>query len=347
MYSVHISDVRTFRTCRRRWNWSSRLRENLESIVPYPPFFTGKAVHAALELYYRDKENFESTLQKYFKQEEANLAKLGKLWPAEVEKLVAQIALIEGVMEHYVLWQAQDETYYADKNLEYHGMEIDFTVPFMPDANFEGRLDGLVKHIPTGEYWIWETKTAGSITSLVESLPNDEQSTMYLWAARQIYDFPIKGVLYNILRKKSPSAPRLLTSGLLSKAQNVDTTSFFYREVIKEIHPDWSDETIEEMYGDILQNHRERDMTFFMRFPVYRTEDEINMVVDNIKATAVEMINPDTVVYPCPSMFTCKGCTFRSACLTMNSLGNYRALLESEYQLRQSHTSMREEENDD
>lgn len=346
-HSIHISDVRTFRTCRRRWHWSSRLRENLESIVPYPPFFTGKAIHAALEFYYRDKDNFDATLQKYFEREERNLAKLGELWPGEVEKVREQISLIEGLMEHYILWQEQDETKYADRNLEFIDMEVDFSVPLMPDVNYDGRLDGLVRHKETGEYWIWEAKTTRTVEDLTTTLPNDEQSSMYLWAARQMYDFPIRGVLYNIMRKKTPMVPRTLQGGMLSKAKSIDTSTFYYRYCVREIFPDWSDETIDEMYGDILEELREKDSKFFLRFPLYRTEDEIDMVVDYIRATAKEMLDPDIALYPSPGWMTCKMCTFRSPCLTMNSSGNYQALLNAEYQVRESHVSMRSEDDDE
>jgi len=348
--SIHISDVRSFRSCRRKWFWSSRLGENLEPIVPYPPFFTGKAIHAALEFFYRDRDNFEKTLQAYFKQEEENLEQLGTLWPEEVEKLQEQVSLIEGIIDNYVKWQAQDETLFSDKNLEFVDMEVSFTVPLdiAGELVYEGRLDGLVKHIPTGEYYIWEAKTARSVQELIDTLPNDEQSTMYLWAARQIYDFPIKGVLYNIMRKKEPSVPRKLQSGLLSTAKSIDTTSYFYRSVVKIVHPDWSDETIDEFYSDIIETLRlEKDNKFFTRFPVYRNPDEIARVVENIHATAKEMTDPSTALYPSPGWMTCRMCTFRSACLTLNAGGNYRDLLNAEFQKRQSHESMRHLEDSD
>lgn len=344
MYSIHISDVRSFRACRRQWNWSSRLRNNLESVVPYPPFFTGKAIHAALEFFYQDKETFYETLDKYFKKERENLEQLGELWPHEVEKIQEQIDLIEGMIDHYVLWQNADESKYSDRNLEFIDMEIDFSVPFIPSANYEGRLDGLVRQKETGEYFIWETKTAMSIESLLKGLVLDEQSTMYLWAARQIFDFPIKGVLYNILRKKSPTAPRLLQSGLLSAAKSLDSTTYHFMHVIRAVHPDWEQDTIDEFYGDFLAYLQANNSRYFMRYPVYKTEFEIDGVVDNIKATAFEMLNPEIAVYPNPGWSTCQFCTFKSPCVALSMEGNYKALLESEYQVRQSHTSMRSED---
>jgi len=317
-------------------------------VIPYPPFFTGKAIHAALEFFYRDRKNFRSTLDQYFKEEELNLAKLGKLWPDEVKKVQEQVDLIEGMIDHYILWQENDTSKYCDDNLEFIDMEID-VVAELPNAGglrYEGRLDGMIKHKPTGKYFIWEAKTARSIQQLLDSLPTDEQSTMYLWAARQTFDYPIEGVLYNVMRKKVPTYPNMTQSGL-SKAKNVDCTSYFYRACVQDMYPDWDDETIDEMYGDIIETLRQKDPTFFVRFPVYRTPYEISMVLSSVSATARDMLNPDLEIYPAPGWGTCTFCRFKSPCVTMHMGGNYKALLDAEFQKRESHKSMRSEDSDD
>ena len=349
--AVHISDIRSFRSCRRRWDWTSGLRGNLESIAPYPPFFTGRAVHSALEMYYQDKDTFEVTLQEYFKREEENLAKLGALWPQEVEQIAEQIDLIQGIMEHYTIWQSRDTTKFSDRNLEFVDMEIDFEVPLFIEQQgnpvmFAGRMDGLVKHTPTGEYWIWEAKTTRSIQELLNSLANDEQSGMYLWAARHLYpDLPIKGVLYNIMRKKAAMTPKMLNNGGLSKSVSIDTTSYYFRHCVKQIFGWELDETVEEEYGDFLQDLEKNDTKFFMRYPVYRSQTELDNLVRGIRDTAKEMLDPKIAVYPCPSWNTCNFCSFRSPCITMNAGGNYESLLGAEYQVRESQTSMRSDDN--
>lgn len=349
--AIHISDVRAFRSCRRKWSWSSRLKEDMEPIAPYPPFFTGKAIHAALEFYHQDKISFDETLREYFKREQENLAKLGALWPTEVAQVEEQIGLIEGIVDHYVAWQQQDTMMYSDKNLEFILMEEPFSVELMPGVMFEGRMDGLVKHIPTGKYWIWETKTTRSIKELTDTLSNDEQSGAYLWAAREWFkdklETPVAGVLYNIIRKKVPAVPRVLQSGGLSKATSMDTTSFWYKYCVQSIFSDWSDETIEEEYGDIIEALHEKNLTFFMRLPIFRSDYELDMLMDNIRATAKEMLNPDIALYPSPAWNTCTFCQFKSPCLTMNAGGNYRVLLEADYQKREGHESMRKDNDDE
>lgn len=348
--SIHISDVRTFRQCRRRWAWSSPLRQNLEPVVPYVPFFTGRAVHAALEFYYRDGTPFSESLDRYLHSEEVNMMQLGELWPQEALAFEEQVQLIRDILNHYGLWQEQDDKTYCDKNLEFITLETAFDIP-MPTMTgrasralrLGGRFDGVVKHIPTGTYWIWETKTTRSVSELTRSLQNDEQCGTYMYAASKALHVPIVGVLYNIIRKKPPSEPAIISNGGLSKNRNVDTTSFGYIHSIRKLYPDWSDETIMEMYGDVLASLMENEQKFFMRYPVYRSEQEITLLMEGIYQTAREMVSPRTALYPAPSWMNCNFCAFRAPCLTLNAGGDYNVLLNEEYQVRQSALSMRKE----
>lgn len=344
MTSIHISDIRTFRSCRRKWEWSSPLKQNLEPQVPYIPFFTGKALHAALEYYYRDAVPFNETVDKYLASEEANMEELTQLWDSEKESFEEQVELIRDMIDHYAMWQLQDTRKYADRNLEFIALEQGFEIPLpgMPaDVTLGGRFDGVVRHRETGEYWIWETKTSRSILELTKSLSNDEQCGVYMYAASQMLDVPIAGVLYNIIRKKAPTIPNTLQSGAISKAKNIDTTSFVYRSTILEHFPDWSEETIQEEYGDILRTLLDNDSKYFLRYPVYRSKTELKNLMENVLATAKEMVNPDLALYPAPSWNSCSFCQFRSPCLAKNAGGDFQVLLDGEYVHRKHNISMR------
>jgi len=237
---------------------------------------------------------------------------------------------------------------YSDRYLEFISLETEFDI-YMPtpgkrvakNMRLGGRFDGVVRHTTTGEYWIWECKTARSVQELINSLANDEQSGAYIYAASKKLGVPIKGVLYNVLRKKAPTPPGFLQNGTLSKATKLDCTDFYYKAAILENFPDYSDDTIEGMYGDILAALHEKEQQFFIRFPVYRTPYEIQGLMENIFWTAKEMIKPTTKIYPAPSWLNCQMCHFKSPCLTMNAGGDYEVLLEAEYQLRASTHSIR------
>ena len=347
MTEIHISDIRQFRQCRRAWDWGSRFRRNLEPAVPYPPFYTGRLIHSALEHYYRDGTPLLDTLTAELKGAATNL------WPQEVLTFDEQEALMHNILLHYDMWIALDKKMYSDANLEFISLEREFRVPLPTPSGrrakglmLGGRFDGIVRHKGTGEYWIWETKTTRSIKELVSSLAHDEQCGVYMYAASKALGVPVVGVLYNIIRKKAPTRPAVLKSGLLSKAVNVDTTAFFYLNCIREMYPDWTAETIAEFFGDTLGALVSNESKFFMRYPVYRSTIEIKNLMRGIYYTAREMKRKSLYLYPSPGWLACTFCAFKSPCLTMNTGGDYEVLLREEYQPREQFTLLEEEDDD-
>jgi hypothetical protein len=298
-----------------------------------------------LEHYYRDNIPVLDTLESELQGAATNL------WPQEVITFDEQEALMHNMLMHYSLWVSLDKKMYSDHNLEFVSLEQSFEIPLPTPSgraskklSLGGRFDGVVLHKPTGEYWIWETKTTRSVQELVKSLANDEQCGVYMYAASKMLGVPIKGVLYNIIRKKAPTKPAVLQSGLLSKASNVDCTAFFYFNSIKELYPDWTIETIDEFFGDILTSLQANEQKFFMRYPVYRSPIEIHNLMQGIYYTATEMVRPTLRLYPSPSWLTCTFCAFKSPCLTMNMGGDYEVLLREEYQSRNQPEPLDEEE---
>lgn len=345
---IHISDVRTFRQCRRRWEWSSGLKRNLEPYVTYAPFFTGRGIHESLEKHYQAGEDIIQAFVDFVARERLLMSEQGTLWPQEETTFEEQVTLAFNMLQHYKAWQQNDTKKYSDRNLEFLELEYPFNVeaPYPNQAyRIAGRFDGLVYNKLTDEYWIWETKTTRSVSELMGSLTNDEQSALYMYAARQVFDVPITGVLYNIIRKKAPAHPRMLQSGLLSKAA-IDATRYSYLADIKEAYPTWDDDTIEEYFGDILASLDENEQKYFIRWPIYKSDLQIRNVMEGVHATALEMLNPETPLYPAPGWLMCNFCLFKSPCHTKDIGGDYELLLDEEYRTRIAHGAEIEVSND-
>ena len=49
---LRTSDRLAFKHCRRKWDWTSHLRNNLQTIVTADPLWTGSGMHYALEDYH-------------------------------------------------------------------------------------------------------------------------------------------------------------------------------------------------------------------------------------------------------------------------------------------------------
>jgi hypothetical protein len=338
---IHISDVRTFKQCRRKWGWSSPLKRNLEPLIPYAPFFTGRAIHHCLEQYHGYGVPFDVSLNAWLTNERTEMEKIGSLWPAEESKLNEQVDLIRGILDHYSLWIQKLVGRWADSNLEFIALEHEFSVPLRnfvgrksTKVYLAGRFDGLVKNRSDGTFWIWESKTTRSIAELVRSLANDEQCGAYIYAAEELFKVPVAGVLYNIMRKKVPTRPRVLQDGTLSKAKNIDTSPEVYLAAIREQHPGIGAEGIKTYYGDILQHLLEQDDKYFARIPIYRTEQEIHQLSLDLWATALEMTRGTTPLYPSPSWMNCGFCAFRAPCLAYNAGADVQFILKSEYRPR-------------
>jgi hypothetical protein len=348
-FEIHISDVRQFKSCRRRWNWASPLRSNLEPAVPYMPFFTGRAIHYCLEMYYKQGDQFLQSLGNYLGNERKIM---GDLWPQEEEKVQEQIDLIVAMLQHYEQWiNNQEKNRWIDSNLEFIALETNFSVPIRTPSNrasgrvyLAGRMDGVVRLKDDGSVWVWEIKTSRSIDELKKSLVNDPQCGAYILAAQELFAVRPQGVIYNIMRKKPPTQPEVLQNGTLTKRSNIDTTYQSYVSAIKAQHPDWNKETILEFYGPILQTLLDKGNTFFARVPVRRTDLEIDNLKRDLWTVALEMTHPQIPIYPNETWLNCNFCPFRAPCLTLNAGGDYEFLLKNEYQVRAKAQSWRLEE---
>jgi hypothetical protein len=359
-YAVHISDIRAFKSCRRKWSWSSPLKANLEPNIPYAPFFLGRGIHYCLEQYYAQGRvatpitYLDSWAENELKQMEETT---GTLWAGESIQFDEQVQLAMAMLSHYTIWQQKDTSIWNDKNLEFldlpggqKALEVSFDVPLYSGGRkstrvyLQGRFDGLVRNTIDNTLWIWETKTTRSIKELGRSLANDEQCGAYIYAAEQLFGEPVSGVLYNILRKKAPAQPEVLKDGFLSKKKSIDTSAEMYIEAIKKHHRGIDERTAMQYYGDIIALLAENDdQKFFARIPVKRTPYEITHLAADLHATALEMVRASTPLYPAPTWVNCNFCSFKNPCLALNAGGDVQFLLDNEYRVRENATSWRAE----
>jgi hypothetical protein len=344
------------------------MRQGLERVAPYAPFFTGRAVHWCLQQYYEAQLSPSGVLDRFIDKEVEAMAEAGELWDKEQEVLTEQIELLRGMLAHYELWAPRQEGHFSDANLNFISLETEFSVPLRnplsgrasPRVFLEGRFDGLVQRRDNGTFWLWETKTARSIDMLAESLFNDFQAGAYLIAAQELFGVKVAGVLYNILRKKIPTEPRVLQSGMLSVASNIDTTPEVYMQAIRRNHPDWfppedaplgtapDAESIMGAYGATLERLQLDGKPYFARLPVRRTQMELGNLAGEIHHIALQMANPNSrITAQGAALFNvCTRCQFRAPCLAMNAGADYQYILSSEYRPRRRWDSLMAMEGD-
>jgi len=313
---IHISDVSSFLSCRRAWDFSSNLRQHLTTIRPYEPFFFGTVMHAFLEEYY----NPEQTAAR---QEISNIAytKLHALPNA----LPEFIEFGSQLFEHYLQWAKNSEGNLGDCSFESLAVEKAFDVPILtpqgfPSSKFRfaGRVDGVWRSRFDGKLYLHEIKTATSIDGRIGQLAFEYQPTAYMLAMSEVYQEPIAGVVYTLIRKKLPADPDVLQNGTLSKHRGIDTTPDHYLATIKKHHVGITGIEIKTTYGDILSTLLNQPNRFFRRILIKRSDAQLTEMRHILYDVAKDMTNKHLPIYHNPGYF-CGNCQFNQPCQAMSN----------------------------
>jgi hypothetical protein len=325
---------------------------HLEPNTPNTFFFLGHIVHDALELYYTGKYDdiMEALVaSKAYNFERVQNQQTGGAWDFEVAEFAKQMVLAEDMVYNYSLWCAERDAEgmpFADNNLEFISMEQTWEMPAItpggrgsPRVFFEGRFDGLVRRKDTDDLWLFETKTSANPKGLIRSLLNDNQATMYIMAAQEIMKEKVAGILYNVILKKSPKMPKVLKNDMLSKAKSQQCSPELYMAAIRETHDHYSEADIRRMYGDILQVLRDKP-PYVQRLFVRRSESHIELFREEAHALALQMVNPNTKIYPEPSPIKCGWCKFFDPCLARYNGEDVKPYLDMDYRPREKWQSV-------
>lgn len=369
-YPIHISDLKIYQSCKRRWDWSSALRRNLEPRVTPSFFMQGKAIHFALASYY---ETGEHPAPVYLRFMEGQKSKLGVMWEDQEKAWVDMVAQGEGMMLNYIDWVRSLE--HPDKDWVVVDTEIEFgplPIPSpsgraSPKIEFAGRFDGIFRRVSTGQLWLREYKTTARAPD-VDWLSFDTQSTAYAFAAQQILGEPIQGVHFRFLTKKAPQKPPRIRKGTqLSRATNspqtMSTTYQLYLEAIAELAFDemFPDNTSAEFRRAILEQHdnaphfqtRLEELkaeysdtlnelllqgfgNYFTDIFIHKTPIEIESLVEDMHTVGLEMTRDTTPIYAEPEWLKCQFCPFKRPCRAKTLGKDYERILRDEFKPREA-----------
>ena len=248
-HEIHVSERRSFRGCKRRWNWA--YREGYRPDAPAKPLEFGIAFHLGFEAFY-DPDTWKTTTadQKMFNaltafSEECEKQKQNFLSLTNVSRMDDEIEadynerieLGKGMLEYHSQYVHQE----YDQWFKPVATEISFEVPIIDpddpagkrilrcdnspecgqdhsndpqDADsqvvYAGRVDMLVEDIRYGGYFIWDHKTAAQLASDDGFLQLDDQVGSYCWALSLQLGLNIKGFIYAETRKDFPRPPAQL-----------------------------------------------------------------------------------------------------------------------------------------
>lgn len=346
---IHISDVMSFKGCRRKWNYLSMLRMGLEPARPYAPFWTGRAMHYGLEMYYKERMPARIALFRFLRDEVKQMRSLGPLWPAEKTLVRENIRLVADILVHYKAWARSMRGEFADRMFDVIDTEKKFYLPLRDRHGrasdhivLAGKIDLVLRHRKTGRLWLGEHKTCRSLDERQGQLTHEEQPSVYLIAAEETYGEVPAGVIYNLIRKKAPLLPSTLKrriietdddAGLKLSCSTKDQTAESLMRAIKQHHGEYATpEFIGEHYGDVLSELAGKPNEFFRRVPLYRSKAHLDLVRQELWEVAHDMVS-DPAIYPNAGM-GCSWCTFRDPCAAKNEGRNEQFILDNNYRRR-------------
>jgi hypothetical protein len=338
---ISTSDRNAFRSCRRKWNWSSHLRQGLSRHEQAHPLWFGSGMHHVLEDVHGRQEykNVEAAVQDYCEATRKHYGSenLPNSFDQDQELMLR-------MMHHYQYGflkagKRDPLKTYLLKGVPQVEVSFEFEIPLPKEvlersgykkAIYRGTLDRVIID-DDGYLWIVDYKNVATFTPY-EHLELDSQIGVYLWAASYIYDRPVIGFIYTQLKKQGVEPPRILKNGEISTAKDQNTTHALYRAALIRKYGEsaWPEENVQTLNHLASLEEPEADK-FVRRDRITRSPNTMRAEANKIIAEVCEMLNPGLSIYPNPSFMCPRMCSFIEPCLEMDRGGMYRTRLEEDY----------------
>jgi hypothetical protein len=211
---INQSQVKSWRRCQMEWKF--KFQDQLRPKRRVLPLYKGSWVHACLETHYKQGDwtiGYNTYLDEYnslFDEEREVLDKKGKL-DDQVKRIVQSY-----------LWYTRKDNWkviLVEKTFDfkYEGVRI------------KGTIDLVIEDLDTGMTWMLDHKTASQIPTASSFHAMDPQLFLYPWALEKVTGMEIDGIMWNYLRSRAPSIPKINKDGSLSKRKILTDYPTAYR----------------------------------------------------------------------------------------------------------------------
>lgn len=361
-HMIRTSERRSFRSCRRRWDWAYVQGYTPLSEPTYLEF--GRAFHVAMETIYNPftwdttdaQQKLELATAEFVNecedQRKLYLKAVGepRLDREERDHYDQCIILGRGMLDYYMEFvHGVDDVWFRPVRVE-----VEFEAPITdengepvlchnsphcgqhhsnPDVcTYGGRIDALVEDIVFGGYWIFDWKTAASLRASFDILENDDQACSYCWACREKLGVDIRGFVFAEIRKDYPRFPKELkrtrNGCKFSTDKNMATTASIYRRHVK-----INDKAAYEAgcYDEFLYwLENDKDAAKFHNWiKIKKSPTELRNIGQDIADETMDMVNPSLRRYPSFGRFSCPSCAYRTPCKARTSGEDYLYTLDT------------------
>lgn len=322
-----FSDISTYQRCAKRY-WF-RVVNNLQKKKRSTDLFLGTAIHEIMKDYFIYLQVNSTT---HYDQLAASVARLmdefDETTEFEDEKAVAYDLIKEAadIVSRYI--QSEDVSNWEVLHVEetfYATLDTGAVISFTPD---------LVVRDTSGTVWIIDHKSTSRMPT--EGIPfGDFQSMLYLVGVQALYP-ECAGFIYNRLRKKSPTSPRLTKTGdkRVADLRRIDTTYEILKAFLVDEAPDLLDD---EAHRIRLAELRDSTGRWFWSEAVYANENAIDTILDEVASTCKTMDEDTTYarnLYEDNGWNSCSKCPFARLCQADLLGWNTDQILNEDYEPR-------------
>lgn len=283
---ISYSKLKDWKFCKQLYYY--RHVEELRPRRKSKALYMGSILHDMLKAF-NEGDEWEKILRNYEKE-------FNRLFIEEQEDLGDIIGNAERIMMGYIRkW---------GKKLPFISVEEKMTgIEFIKGTNLTIKTDGVVEN---NGLWLIEHKSTKKFSADQLSLFNP-QGILYLWGLRQL-GMKIKGIIWDYIRTKPPTIPRILNNGTVSRKASIDTDYDTYYDTIV------ASGNEPKEYQDMLDMFKNQGEVFYKRSVLVIPEPTIKLVIADLKQTAMEISRLQN--YPTRNINTmiCRGCQFRRLC---------------------------------
>lgn len=294
MFIIHQSSLKTFRRCHKAYYYKYIL--GLEKIKKGSALVRGSCVHEMIEAKANGKNPWDAF--------EDYIEKNKPLFTEQDPEYEGLLDMITTIMEGYLAYYKNDDltpVKIGDKAAEHK-----FSVELCPGIQLEGVIDMIVQHPKLG-LGLMDHKTH-KILPTGDIAYSNIQSALYAWAMEQSPNFEKPNfMVWNYIRWKEPTKPKLLKSGKMSTAIS-DTTWRVYRKALLEANLNLDD------YKDMEEQLKGKESEFYVRqyLPLNKT------IIENLKedaiSTAIQMRDQGHKLQDRNITKDCSWCEFYPLC---------------------------------
>ena len=292
---VHsYSRLKQWRFCRQAHYY--RYVDKIEPVMTARPLKIGSHIHEITALMAKSEGGEREYLEKVQKEYDNMLAE-------EQDYYGNMPRDLEVIMEGYKNFHEDDEEFFLYELIE---AELG-PVPLTEYTSLTIRPDRVATDVNSGQKFLFETKSGKSIPA-ADFRIWDLQTFLYIWGMREL-GYKLDGIVWDHIRSKAPTIPKVLKSGELSKAKNIDTTYDIYMDEIENqgLNPD--------DYEEFLDTLMDKDNKFYRRVKLPIKENMLKSVIEEAKITSLEIHHlGDMKPIKNISRMTCNMCSFSSIC---------------------------------